>query len=192
MLAIAIRKQEMYASFNTKPCTLLLLVGLKGSGKTFTGIVLEKHLDVRFLRIESIFLDLLQREPNLEGIPLEQRGFQIVLEQLDELAQSHATLCIESTGTAHTFPEFLAALRQGFRVFIIRIKALPETCIERVMSRDASAHIPVSDDRLAEINARALQVDLPWDLEIDNSKFQDEVAIAKSVSAFLRQQSEQS
>jgi hypothetical protein len=29
-------------------------------------------------------------------------------------------------------------------------------------------HIPVSDDRAAEINARAAMVRLPWDLEIDN------------------------
>jgi hypothetical protein len=39
------------------------------------------------------------------------------------------------------------------------------------MIRDASAHIPVSDHRLKEINERALLVDLLWDLETDNSEF---------------------
>nr|ACN96048.1 hypothetical protein [Fischerella sp. MV11] len=179
----------MYSTFNKKPCNLFLLVGLKGSGKTFTGTVLEKYLDVKFLRIEPIFLEILRREPKLSGIPLEQRGFQIVLEKLDELAQSNSNLCIESTGTAHTFPELLAALRQGFRVFMIHMKAPLDTCIERVMTRDASAHIPVSDHRLKEINERALLVDLPWDLEIDNSEFQDETAIVKSVKRLLQQQS---
>lgn len=180
----------MYSSFNTKPCNLLLLVGLKGSGKTFTGGVLEKYLDVKFLRIEPIFLEILRREPELTGIPLEQRGFQIVLEKLDELAQSNSTLCIESTGTAYTFLELLAALHQGFRVFIVHIKAPLDTCVERVMMRDASAHIPVSDYRLKEINERALLVDLPWDLEIDNSEFQDETAIVESVKRLLQHQSE--
>ncbi len=180
----------MYSSFNTKPCNLLLLVGLKGSGKTFTGGVLEKYLDVKFLRSEPIFLEILRPEPELAGIPLEQRGFQIVLEKLDELAQSNSTLCIESTGTAYTFPELLAALRQGFRVFVIHVKAPIDTCIERVMTRDASAHIPVSDHRLKEINERALLVDLPWDLEIDNSKFQDETVIVDSVKKLLQQQAE--
>ncbi|HEY9877506.1 MAG TPA: AAA family ATPase [Leptolyngbyaceae cyanobacterium] len=177
----------MYSSFNSKPCNLVLLVGLKGSGKTFTGGVLEKYLDVKFLRIEPIFLELLQREPELADIPLEQRGFQIVLSKLDELAQSNATLCFESTGTAHTFSELLAALHQGFRVFLVHVKAPLNTCIERVMTRDASAHIPVSDHRLKEINERALLVDLPWDLEIDNSEFQDEIAIAESVKRLLQQ-----
>lgn len=190
--AIAIHNYDMYSSFNTKPCNLLLLVGLKGSGKTFTGSVLENYLGVKFLRIEPIFLEILRLEPGLEGIPLEQRGFQIVLEKLDQLAQSHSTLCIESTGTAYTFPELLAALRQSFRVFIIHLKAPLDTCIERVMTRDLSDHIPVSDHRLKEINERALLVDLPWDLEIDNSKFQDETAIVESVKKLLQQQSERS
>lgn len=180
----------MYKSVNTKPCNVLLLVGLKGSGKTSTGSVLEKHLNVKFLRIEPIFLEMLRQEPGLTGIPMEQRGFQIVLEKLDELAQSHSTLCIESTGTAHTFPELLATLRQSFRVFLIRVKAPLRTCIERVRTRDTSAHIPVSDHRLNEINERALLVDLSWDLEIDNSEFQDEIAIVESVKKLLQQQAE--
>ena len=175
----------MYSSLNTKPCSLVLLVGLKGSGKTFAGSVLEKYLDVKFLRIEPIFLELLRQAPALTGIPLEQRGFQIVLAQLDELAQAHSTLCIESTGTAHTFPALLTALRQGFHVLIVHIKAPLEVCIERVRARDQSAHIPVSNQRLREINERALLVNLPWDLEIDNSEFQDEKAIVAAVRELL-------
>ena len=176
-----------YFTANTKPCNLLLLVGLKGAGKTFIGGVLEKYLDVKFLRIEPIFLEILQQEPGLMGIEFEQRGFQIVLNQLDELAQQYSTLCIESTGTALTFSELLAALRQGFRVFLIHIQAPLETCVDRVLNRDASAHIPVSDHRLREINDRALQVDLPWDLEIDNSEFQDERVIVELVERLLQQ-----
>lgn len=175
----------MYSSSNTKQCTLLLLVGLKGVGKTFIGSLLEKHLDVKFLRVEPIFLELMRLEPELAGIDLEKRGFQIVLDKLDELAQVNDTLCIESTGTAHTFLQFLTALSQGFRVLIIRIQAPFNTCIERVMTRDKSLHIPVSDDRLREINERALLVNLTWDLEINNSEFEDEDVIVESVKNIL-------
>jgi shikimate kinase len=119
----------MYSSSNQKICNLLLLVGLKGSGKTFIGTTLENHLDIKFLRIEAIFLDLLRLNPKLEGIPFEQQGFQSVLEKLDELAQFHATLCIESTGTAHTFSELLATLHQSFRVFLVHPESHGERCI---------------------------------------------------------------
>lgn len=179
----------MYSSSNTKPCCLLLLVGLKGAGKTFIGSVLEQYLDIKFLRIEPIFLEVLRQKPRLEGIQFEQQGFQIVLEKLDDLAQSHSILCIESTGTARTFSELLAALRQSFQVFIIRVKAPLSTCKERVLTRDASVHIPVSDRQLDTINECALQVKLPWDLELDNSDFQDEAVIVRSVQVLLQRRS---
>lgn len=175
----------MYSSSNRKECTLLLLVGLKGVGKTFIGSLLEKHLDVKFLRVEPIFLEVMRLEPELAGIDLEKRGFQIVLDQLDELAQKHSIICIESTGTSHTFSELLTAFRQVFRVLLVRIKAPMNTCIERVMTRDKSVHIPVSDHRLREINERALLVNLPWDLEIDNSEFEDEDVIVEAVKNLL-------
>lgn len=173
----------MYSSSNTTPCTLLLLVGLKGAGKTFIGGVLESYLRVKFLRIEPLFLDLMRSQPSLEGVDLERRGFQIVLNHLDELARNDPVLCIESTGVALTFSEFLATLQRHFRVILVHVKAPPETCIQRVMNRDSSAHIPVSDHRLREINDRAAQVRLPWDLEIDNSTFQTETAIVERVVA---------
>ncbi len=182
----------MYLSSNTKQCNLLMLVGLKGVGKTFIGTVLEKYLDVKFLRVEPIFLEVMRLEPELQGIALEKRGFQIVLTELARLAEEYPTLCIESTGTAHTFSELLTALRQGFRVFLIHVQAPMNTCIERVMTRDTSAHIPVLDNRLREINERALLVDLPWDLEIDNSEFQNESVIVQTVKALLESKSEMS
>lgn len=168
-------------------CNLLLLVGLKGAGKTFLGGLLERRLGVKFLRIEPLFLALMQEEPDLTGIPLEQKGFQRVIDQLDELAKVHETLCIESTGAARTFSELLAALQRGYRVLLIRVKAPLEVCAERVMSRDTAAHIPVSDDRLQEINAVAAQVNLPWNLEIDNTEFQDEATLVQAVRALLQQ-----
>lgn len=180
----------MYLSLNKKQCTLLMLVGLKGVGKTFIGSVLEKYLDVKFLRIEPIFLEVMRLDPELQGIALEKRGFQIVLTELDRLAEQYPILCIESTGCAHTFSELLTALRQGFRVLLVRVQAPLNTCIERVMTRDTSAHIPVSDRRLTEINERALLVDLPWDLAIDNSEFQDEAVIVQSVKELLQSKAE--
>lgn len=64
--------------------------GVKRFWKNIHGGVLGKHLNIHFLRIEPIFIELLKREADLAGILLEQRGFQMVLAKLDELAQSAA------------------------------------------------------------------------------------------------------
>ena len=94
----------MYSSSNQNPCHLLLLVGLKGVGKTFVGDVLERSLAIKFLRIEPLFLELMRQEPELQGIALEQRGFQLVLDKVDAIAQTHPLICMESTGAAYPLP----------------------------------------------------------------------------------------
>uniref|UniRef100_A0ACD5GZ82 Uncharacterized protein n=1 Tax=Desertifilum tharense IPPAS B-1220 TaxID=1781255 RepID=A0ACD5GZ82_9CYAN len=64
----------IYTSKNHQSCTLLLLVGLKGSGKTWIGSVLEKHLAIQFLKIEPLFLELLRKQPSPTGIDLEKKA----------------------------------------------------------------------------------------------------------------------
>lgn len=175
----------MYCSSNRQPCQLLLLVGPKGAGKTHLGGLLERYLDVHFLRIEPLFLELMRAEPDLVGVPLERKGFQRVVDRLDELALFHRHLCIESTGAAHTFPEFLAALQRSYRVLLIQVKAPLEVCAQRVMMRDGAAHIPVSGNRLHEINTVASQVDLPWDRVIDNTACQEETLLVQAIQPLL-------
>ncbi len=165
---------------------LLMLVGLKGSGKTFMGQVLEQAQVLKFLKIEPIFLELLHQQPNLTGIALEKTGFTVVLQHLDELASTHPLLCIESTGTAYTFAAFLSTLRQKFRVYLIRVHAPLEVCLERVMARDSSQQIPVTPQRVRAINEVALQVNLPWDLEIDNTQFLTELQLIQIIQDFLQ------
>lgn len=41
-------------------------------------------------------------------------------------------------------------------------------CVERIRTRDASIHIPVSDDQIQRINTLAERVTLAWAAEIDN------------------------
>ncbi|HEY9816669.1 MAG TPA: AAA family ATPase [Candidatus Obscuribacterales bacterium] len=176
----------MYSSSNTRTCTLLILVGPKGAGKTFIGTALESHLKIKFLNIESIFLDLLRQKPDLNGIAMEHQGFQLVLDQLDKLALIHPTLCIESTGTAQTFSDLMATIRQHFRVVLVRVYAPLETCLERVKARDAAIHLPVSEARLRQINAYAAAVTAPWDVELDNSAFLPETAIAQAIHPLVQ------
>ncbi len=92
-----------------------------------------------------------------------------VLAEIDSVLSREPGIIIESTGASDAFPAFLHALRSRYEVMLVSIRTPLERCLERVRSRDQTAHIPVSDDRVAEINERAAVVRLPWDLEIDNS-----------------------
>ncbi|WP_254567320.1 hypothetical protein [Oscillatoria sp. HE19RPO] len=86
-------------------------------------------------------------------------------------------------------PEWLDALNQSFKVLLIQVKAPFETCIQRVLDRDSSIHLPVSVSRLKEINEQALMVNLPWDLKLDNSEGLAEADFVQAVHHWLEKQS---
>lgn len=147
--------------------TVVILVGPKGSGKTFTGGLVSEELGLRFLRVEPIFLDNM-RSSRLTGEALNREGFSKVAAAVATELSATSCLVIEATGASDAFPEFLDTLRSKYEVLLVSIRAPLDTCLERVKTRDQTAHIPVSDHRVSEINERAAKVQLAWDLEIDN------------------------
>lgn len=44
------------------PQSLYMLIGPKGSGKTHIGILVQEHTDIRFIRVEPIWLQLQPEE----------------------------------------------------------------------------------------------------------------------------------
>lgn len=147
--------------------SVLILVGPKGAGKTHVGTLVESELGVRFLRVEPIFLENM-RSSRLTGTARDAEGYAKVLAAVDSVLSREPGVVIESTGASEAFPAFLDALRSRYEVRLVAIRAPLDRCLERVRSRDRTDHIPVSDERVAEINSRAEAVELPWDLELDN------------------------
>jgi hypothetical protein len=94
-------------------------------------------------------------------------------------------LAIESTAATNVFSDFFHALRAQYEVLLVSIRAPLDICLERVHSRDQSTHIAVSDDRVSEINERAVKVRLPWDLEIDDSGPAEPEAILAQIRGLL-------
>ncbi len=147
--------------------TLFVLVGPKGAGKSHLGAVLQRELGVGFLRVEPIFLDVIRTLGR--GAASEREGFRRVGEEVEGRLATTPALVIESTGASDEFAPFLARLRERHCVMLFAIRAPLDVCAERVRTRDATNHIPVSDDLVAQVNARAVAVSLPWDGEFDNS-----------------------
>jgi len=149
------------------PRVVVLLVGPKGSGKTFVGALVSERLGLAFLRVEPIFLAH-QAASRLAGAARDAEGYARVLAEVERRLAGAPGLLLESTGASEVFPAFLEALRARHPVRLVAVRASPAVCLERVRTRDAADHIPVSDERAAEINRRAAAVRLPWDLELDN------------------------
>jgi hypothetical protein len=163
---------------------VLLLVGPKGAGKSTIGQLLATQLGVRFLRVEPLFLEV-RAALGPSHPDYERRGFEAVLSALVDALAGHDAACFESTGASDHFPWLLSEIRKVARLHLVRVRASPDRCLERVRSRDASLHIPVSDDQVERINALSAGVVLPWSAEIDNGGPFDGRGIVEEVRALL-------
>jgi shikimate kinase len=155
---------------------IIILIGLKGSGKTYIGTLLQKQFGIMFFRVEDIWLSLKSERFSKEYI---LKGMSLVEREIDKLLENENMITIESTGATNYFKTFLDQLKAKYHVKLVKIRASPETCRKRVKSRDPSTHIPVSDDRLEQINREALKVEMKYDLIIDNEKTSDNEILDK-------------
>ncbi len=136
-----------------------MLIGPKGSGKTYIGSLVGQHSDIHFLRVESLWVTL---QPG-------ENGWEKVEAAIAETFQTHQKVMIESLGAGEEFHTFLASLKKSYQVKMIRVHADLDLCFKRVHGRDADEHIPVSDEKLVEYNTIASQVSFDWTMEIDNN-----------------------
>ncbi len=136
-----------------------MLIGPKGSGKTYIGSLVGRYSDIHFLRVESLWVTLKPGE----------NGWEKVNTAIAEAFQTHPKVMIESLGAGDEFHSFLASLKKSYQVKMIRVHADLDLCYKRVNKRDADEHIPVSDEKLVEYNTIASQVSFDWTMEIDNN-----------------------
>lgn len=136
-----------------------MLIGPKGSGKTYIGTIVEKNTDICFLRVENIWLKLNRKE----------NGWKKVEQKIDETFKSCNKIMIENLGAGDGFYQFYASLNKKYLIKLIRVFSDLDICLTRVMRRDKKNHIPVSDDKVIEYNKIASNVSLNWDIEIDNN-----------------------
>jgi shikimate kinase len=132
---------------------VVILIGAKGSGKTYLGALLEQRFNIAFLRVEPIFLKL--KDEQLPFDDYVKKGFDIARDEIDTLLQNCDSVAFETTGAAAPIQDLIDYLASKYQVIKIRIDAPAEICRQRFKSRDQSRHIPVSDGFFDEINAQA-------------------------------------
>lgn len=147
--------------------TIFLLLGCKGSGKSFIGNLLDTEFGIRFLRVED-WAKAIKRERTVDNDAYVEEVFSVIEVGVRKELEQSDRIVFESTGLTVYFDRMLANLRRDFKVVTIGIKASAETCLARVQTRDKSIHIDVSDARVLEINRQVVERGLVTDFVVEN------------------------
>jgi len=153
---------------------LIILVGPKGSGKTYIGSLVQEKLDIEFFRVEDVWIKLKEDRFSHSYI---QKGYLKVEKEIHQKFKETNRLIIETTAADNESIKFINRLKNYYLVKLIKVSASPETCLKRIKTRDQSIHVLVSDERLEEINRISLMVDLSFDLVINNDDLSNEEII---------------
>ncbi len=164
---------------------IILLIGQKGSGKSFIGSLLESEFNVKFIRVENWAKEI-KRDRNIDDEKYLEEVFETIGKGVKQEANSYDRICFESTGLTLQFDKMLENLRKEFNVVTIKIVCDPEVCIERIKSRDRNIHINVSDNEIKRINAEVIRRNYKTDFKLQNdSKSKNE--LKKELNMILKE-----
>ncbi len=148
---------------------IYILIGPKGSGKTYIGNLLEQELGIKFLRVEQLLLKHIEKN-GLSNKKLTRDGFDIEEKALADALIIEDTVIFEATGSSIYMPSVLENLAKNYELKLIKISCPLNICFERVKNRSQQHQFKVEDEIVRQINKKAAKVVLDWDLVIDNSE----------------------
>lgn len=147
--------------------TIYLLLGQKGSGKSYIGSIFQQSFGIAFIRVED-WVKSIKKERSIDNEAYLQQAFEVIEQGIRQQIQQRQSLVFESTGLTNYFDAMLQRLKQDGRLVTIGIDASADTCLQRVHSRDQRIHINVSDEQVMMINARVREKNLLTDFRIEN------------------------
>ena len=134
---------------------IYVLVGPKGSGKSYVGRLLNSEFGIEFLAIEEIFVKL--QGTGVSTPYIQEKGYEIVEERVLEILNRGNAASFEITVFMPASKNLLSRLELNAHIELVQVYAPPELCLERIKARDSTKHIEISEERIAEINRLSVE-----------------------------------
>jgi cytidylate kinase len=156
---------------------LILLVGPKGSGKTYVGRLLETQLGVHFFHVEPYWMRYHAACAEI-GQPVHLAdGIARIHPLIAEALGTHEHVCVETTGASPEILNDLLTVGEPFGLLLVKVDAPLAVCLERIAARDAAHQIPMRADDIRTVHTLSSALDLPFDIVLDNTGWSDDALI---------------
>ena len=153
---------------------IYILIGQKGSGKTYIGNIVRELYGITFIRVEDIALKIKQNRA-VDDESYHKDVFAQIESHIRSVIVNNPIIIFESLGLTPHFDNMLENLKGDFRVICINVKVSPELCLERIKNRDKSIQIDISDEEILKINSLILEKNMLCDYEIENNESRAEL-----------------
>ena len=166
---------------------IYLLLGPKGSGKSFIGALMDQNFGIPFVRVEDWAKTIKKKRDILDGHYIRD-VFETIEKGIRKTLLDKDTVVFESTGLSTPFDMMFENLKKDFNVVSIGIQANDDLCLERVRKRDGSIHIAVPDEQLRQINLQVRKKAIKTDFSLENSST-TEAELIKKLKKIIRKNS---
>ena len=153
---------------------VFLLIGQKGSGKSYIGKLFEEELGIKFIRVED-WAKRIKKDRAVNNEDYIRQVFEEIEVGIRNILEANDRVVFESTGLTEFFDKMLANLKSNFEVVTIGVFAESKLCLERVRNRDQSIHISVSDEQVTMINQKVIEKNMKTDFKILNNEENDDL-----------------
>ena len=170
---------------------LILLIGPKGSGKSYIGRLLEERLGVHFFHVELLWMAYYADCGEAGRGPSIEEGIARAHPSVAKMLEEHSHVCVETTGASREILEDLMRLGEGTGLLLVRVKAPLEVCLKRIAARDQAHQIPVDEAMIRRIFELSEALDLPFDVVLENTSLTKQQLLVQ-VASLLRPDGEDS
>lgn len=148
---------------------LILLIGPKGSGKSHIGRVLERHLGVHFLHVESLWLAYHRECAEAGRQPNIGEGISRIHPLIEQSLRRHTHVCVETTGASGEILSNLLSRPESNSVLTVRVRSSLALCLTRIAARESSEQIPADEARIRLAHRLSERCAVEHDVDLDNN-----------------------
>lgn len=145
-----------------------MLVGPKGSGKTFIGELMQEHFGITFLPEES-WTKSAKKDGSLSHTNYLTAVFAKMEEKVREALEEHDTIVFEATPLTKAFETMFETLRTDFYMTTIGVWATHVCCMERIKDSSQGQDNQVSEEEIRAINSMVVDRAAQTNFKIENN-----------------------
>jgi len=155
---------------------IFILMGPKGSGKSYIGRLIQRRLGIKFILIEKIFKRI-QRERAVLNKSFLKEGYALVGQKINKTLENTDALVFESTGAFPFFKTLLSRLTRHRNVKLIYLDVPFGICLKRIKARSQRNHLAMSAETIRNVYQKNKKLKYKYDLYIKNYNLTDKEII---------------